>query len=193
MDVEQPAWVSAGIDNDEEFSPVVGNSTDMDTSEEENADFTQRQSSPLAPPSYERTYLHKIYRLYKFITIVTSLLLLIAQVVSVAFLPFDGVELVIKLFLSSFSVLIILNELERWKMLQESPLLSRWIPRGVSKMILFYDIMNIHFGSFSYLHDTIISRTHLFYFNGIVQCYAVFLCSKFNLDHEGDNLCLSYY
>ena len=79
-----------------------------------------------------RTLLHRIYRLFKFITISISIGLLAAQVLSVIFLPFDEVELVLKIFLSSFSVLIILNEAEWWGMLRGSPLFSHWIPRGVS-------------------------------------------------------------
>lgn len=79
-----------------------------------------------------RTSTHRMYRCFKFVTIAWSLLLFIAQVVSVVYLPFDGVELVLKIFLSSFSVLVILNELEWWKALQSSPLFSNFVPRGVS-------------------------------------------------------------
>ena len=81
-----------------------------------------------------RSIVHRIYRFFKFITISMSVLLFIAQVVSVIFLPFDGVELALKLFLSSFSVLIILNEAEWWSMLEKSPLFKQWVPRGVSQL-----------------------------------------------------------
>ena len=65
----------------------------------------------------------------------TAFFLLVAQVVSVAYLPADEVEMIIKLFISSFCVLIILNELERWKMLSDSPFFSNWVPRGVSELL----------------------------------------------------------
>ena len=77
-----------------------------------------------------------MYRFFKFIAIILSLLLLVAQVVSVIFLPFDRVEFVLKLFLCSFAVLIMLNELEWWGMLRDSRLLWNWITRGVSSILL---------------------------------------------------------
>jgi len=83
-----------------------------------------------------RTFTHRVYRFFKFIAIILSLLLLVAQVVSVFFLAFDRVEFVLKLFLCSFSVLIMLNELEWWGMLRDSRLLWNWITRGVSSILL---------------------------------------------------------
>ena len=81
-------------------------------------------------PSFQRTFSHKLFRLLKFITILIAVLLMIAQVISLVYLPFDGVELILKIFLSSFCVMIILNELEWWGLLRASPLLWNWIPRG---------------------------------------------------------------
>ena len=100
---------------DEESNPVIS-----------AADFSNTDSVP----SSERSRGHRMYRFFKCNTILTALLLFIAQIVSVAYLPFDFVELVLKVFLSGFSVLIILNELEWWSMLQNSPLLTNWITRG---------------------------------------------------------------
>lgn len=93
-------------------------------------------NSPHLTPSSERALPHRLYRAFKGITVLTSLLLFIAQVVSVVYLPFDGVELVIKLFLSSFSVLVIVNEFEWWGMLRNSPLLTNWAPRGYFYMFI---------------------------------------------------------
>lgn len=84
-----------------------------------------------------RTSTHRLYRCFKFVTVAWALLLLIAQIVSVVFLPFDGVELALKFFVSSFSVLVVLNELECWKALRGSPLFWNFVPRGVS-FFLFY-------------------------------------------------------
>jgi hypothetical protein len=81
-------------------------------------------------PSYQRTCSHKLFRLFKLITILIAALLLIAQVISLVYLPFDGVELLLKIFLSSFCVLIIMNELEWWGSLRASPLFWNWVPRG---------------------------------------------------------------
>mmetsp|Transcript_11382 Transcript_11382/g.17381 ORF Transcript_11382/g.17381 Transcript_11382/m.17381 type:complete len:235 (+) Transcript_11382:82-786(+) len=81
-------------------------------------------------PSYQRTFSHKLFRLLKFITAIVAVLLLIAQVISLVYLPFDGVELLLKIFLSSFCAMIILNEVEWWGILRASPLLWNWIPRG---------------------------------------------------------------
>ena len=81
-------------------------------------------------PSYQRTFSHKLFRLLKFITTIVAVLLLIAQIISLVYLPFDGVELLLKIFLSSFCAMIILNEVEWWGILRASPLLWNWIPRG---------------------------------------------------------------
>ena len=91
---------------DEESNPVLS-----DTSA---ADFSNTDSVP----SSQRSRGHRMYRFFKCITSLTALLLFIAQIVSVVYLPFDFVELVLKVFLSGFSVFIILNELEWWSMLQ---------------------------------------------------------------------------
>ena len=96
------------------FAPAAGE-------EDDNA-----QTSSLS----QRTFSHKLFRLLKFITALLAVLLLIAQVISLVYLPFDGVELILKIFLSSFCVMIILNELEWWGLLRSSPLLWNWIPRG---------------------------------------------------------------
>ena len=81
-------------------------------------------------PSSERTCSHKLFRLLKLITTLIATLLLIAQVISLVYLPFDGVELLLKIFLSSFCVLIIMNELEWWSKLRENSLFWNWITRG---------------------------------------------------------------
>ena len=107
-------------------------------------------------PSTKRTKLHKLYRFFKFIIITNSLvrifcasygimclsgihnshlflqqLLLIAQIVSVVYLPFDGMELLLKFFVGSFSVLIMLIELESGgPLVTGSPILTNWITRG---------------------------------------------------------------
>lgn len=91
---------------------------------------TPGSASPRSTPSSEKSFLHKVYNGFKIITVLFSLLLFIAQVVSVVYLPFDGVELVLKIILSSFTVLIALNELECWGMLRNSPLMWHWVPRG---------------------------------------------------------------
>ena len=77
-----------------------------------------------------RTLPHRAYRFFKFIIITLSLLLLIAQVVSVVYLPFTGIELLLKIFISSFCILIMLNELHIGKMVTRSPILKNWITRG---------------------------------------------------------------
>eukprot|EP00584_Thalassiosira_punctigera_P027230 CAMPEP_0172579342 /NCGR_PEP_ID=MMETSP1067-20121228/139198_1 /TAXON_ID=265564 ORGANISM="Thalassiosira punctigera, Strain Tpunct2005C2" /NCGR_SAMPLE_ID=MMETSP1067 /ASSEMBLY_ACC=CAM_ASM_000444 /LENGTH=227 /DNA_ID=CAMNT_0013372059 /DNA_START=32 /DNA_END=715 /DNA_ORIENTATION=- len=130
MDVSTPEWSSTNNNNvtkatkaaDEvTFTPSMSAAAGMEIS-----DATSSQSSP----SSQRTLIYRAYRFFKFITIAWSLLLFIAQVVSVIYLPFDGVELVLKIFLSSFSALVILNELEWWGALRNSPLFWNFIPRG---------------------------------------------------------------
>ncbi len=91
---------------------------------------TEAETNNNTQPSYQRTFSHKLFRLLKFITAIVAVLLLIAQVISLVYLPFDGVELLLKIFLSSFCVMIILNEVEWWGILRASPLLWNWIPRG---------------------------------------------------------------
>lgn len=132
MDVATPDWASSKSDSDsaraeEESRPVLQGASAAEM--EMTSTALSTEGSELAPSS-ERSFLHRVYRFFKFITISLSLLLLIAQIVSVAFLPFDGVELVLKIFLSTFSALIILNELEWWGMLRDSPMFWNWIPRG---------------------------------------------------------------
>ena len=87
---------------------------------------------PHSSPTASRTFTHRAYRFFKFVTISVSLLLSIAQIVSVVYLPFDAVEFVLKIFLVSFCLLTILNELECWGALRDSPLLWNFISRGVS-------------------------------------------------------------
>lgn len=120
---KEPDYTNGQETYDEESNPVLSNSS---------PDFPSDNYDVAAVPSSNRTKAHRLYRCFKFITSMTALLLLIAQIVSVVYLPFDFVELVLKIFLSGFSVLIILNELEWWSMLQNSPLLTNWITRGVS-------------------------------------------------------------
>ncbi|KAL7532269.1 hypothetical protein ACHAWF_004069, partial [Thalassiosira exigua] len=91
---------------------------------------SETSSTSSLAPSSERTFSHRVYRFFKVVTVLMALLLVVAQVVSVVYLPFDAVELVIKFFLSSFAVVIILNELEWWSLLTNSPLLTNWVPRG---------------------------------------------------------------
>lgn len=58
------------------------------------------------------------------------LLLGAAQVVGLVYLPWNiMVELVLKVFISSFAVLVMLNELEWWGMLRDSQLLWNWLSR----------------------------------------------------------------
>eukprot|EP00571_Detonula_confervacea_P011682 CAMPEP_0172313580 /NCGR_PEP_ID=MMETSP1058-20130122/20508_1 /TAXON_ID=83371 /ORGANISM="Detonula confervacea, Strain CCMP 353" /LENGTH=180 /DNA_ID=CAMNT_0013027255 /DNA_START=1 /DNA_END=540 /DNA_ORIENTATION=- len=139
MDASQPDWVSSAATSrmveDEECKPVLADRATVFSAESFAPSMSasggmemSTSDSPQLAHSSQRTFLHRVYRFFKFITISISLLLFIAQVVSVIFLPFDGVELVLKLFLSTFSVLIILNELEWW--VTSSPLLQNWIPRG---------------------------------------------------------------
>ncbi len=71
-------------------------------------------------------------RILAVLNIVFAFFLLIAQVVSVVYLPFDSVEMMLKLFVASFCVMFIMNELETSKILRDSPLLWNWVPRGVS-------------------------------------------------------------
>lgn len=99
------------------FAPSAVASADMEAETDNNT-------------PYQRTCSHKLFRMFKVITIFIAALLLIAQVISLVYLPFDGVELLLKIFLSSFCVLIIMNELEWWGALSASPLLWNWIPRG---------------------------------------------------------------
>lgn len=66
------------------------------------------------------------------LNIAFAFFLLVAQVVSIVYLPFDFVELLLKLFVASFCVMFIMNELETSKILRDSPLLWNWVPRGVS-------------------------------------------------------------
>ena len=67
--------------------------------------------------------------------IVSSLLLGAAQVVGLVYLPWNVVELVLKVFVCSFSVLVMLNELEWWGMLRDSQLLWNWLTRGYFYMV----------------------------------------------------------
>ena len=126
-----PGWAGGDADASlatEESTPVLRKTS--------NAEIEGPSASSMGHsgkvPSSERSFLHKVYRMFKTITVLVALLLLIAQVVSVVYLPFDGVEMVLKIFVSTFSALIVLNELEWWGMLRNSPILYNWIPRGVS-------------------------------------------------------------
>jgi hypothetical protein len=85
--------------------------------------------------SIVRTFVHRWYRLFKFVAIVSSLLLGAAQVVGLVYLPWNVVEIVLKVFVCSFSVLVMLNELEWWGMLRDSQLLWNWLSRGYFYMV----------------------------------------------------------
>jgi hypothetical protein len=121
---DSPEWAAADTQAEED---------------EESVSFTQSiapigidgsSGTAQIAPSPDRVFAHRIYRGFKFIAIAMALLLGVAQIVSVVFLPFDGLELVLKIFLSSFSVLVVLNEAECWGMLRGSPLFWNWISRG---------------------------------------------------------------
>lgn len=77
-----------------------------------------------------RTFSHKCFRMLKFLTMVTAFLLLTAQIVTLTYLTSSSVEVLIKLFLISFCVLIVLNELEKWKNLRESKLFKFFVTKG---------------------------------------------------------------
>lgn len=106
------------------FAPSMSANNGMD-----NMEMTSL-NEPQLSPSTRRTFAHRAYRFFKFIAIALAFLLLLAQVLSLVFLPFDAHELVLKVFLGSFSILIMLNELEWWGLLKNSPILWNWIPRG---------------------------------------------------------------
>mmetsp|Transcript_36560 Transcript_36560/g.64080 ORF Transcript_36560/g.64080 Transcript_36560/m.64080 type:complete len:146 (+) Transcript_36560:57-494(+) len=135
MDVSAPDWSTSTTTTKE---PALGGDRSTSISSDNYApsmsaagmEISTSATSSQLTPSTQRTYTHRVYRVFKFITITLSLLLFIAQVISVIYLPFDVIELVLKIFLSSFSVLIILNELEWWGVLRDSPVLRNFIPRG---------------------------------------------------------------
>lgn len=120
-----PTWASTGEDEDHPLSSGGGGRQSMLSRISLPAEVDSETT-----PSNQRTCSHKMFRLFKFITILIAALLLIAQIVSLVYLPFDGVELLIKLFISSFCLLIMMNELEWWGILKESGLFWNWIPRG---------------------------------------------------------------
>lgn len=130
MDPSSPNWAATNTEETksvhEEIDPVLDDRQPAANSSMEISDG----ASPQLAPSAQRKPAHSLYRLFKFVTIAWSLLLFIAQLVSVVYLPFDGIELMLKIFLSSFSVLIILNELEWWPALRDSPLFKNFITRG---------------------------------------------------------------
>mmetsp|Transcript_1756 Transcript_1756/g.3850 ORF Transcript_1756/g.3850 Transcript_1756/m.3850 type:complete len:243 (+) Transcript_1756:152-880(+) len=105
---------------DEESKPVLGDQSSIHGG----------TSSVGNPPSNARTWPHKFFRLFKLLNIAFAFFLLVAQAVSVVYLPFDFVELLLKLFVASFCVMFIMNELETSKILRDSPLLWNWVPRG---------------------------------------------------------------
>ena len=123
-----PTWASTGEDEGQPLSSVGGRHSMLSRISFAPAEVDSENSN--TAPSNQRTCSHKMFRLFKFITILIAALLLIAQIVSLVYLPFDGVELLIKLFISSFCVLIVMNELEWWGILKESGLFWNWIPRG---------------------------------------------------------------
>ena len=130
-------------------NPGWANTDDGELAEEEGQPLSDQRQSMFSRVSFapaagetddnaqtsslsQRTFSHKLFRLLKFVTVLLAVLLLIAQVISLVYLPFDGVELILKVFLSSFCVMIMLNELEWWGLLRASPLLWNWIPRGLT-------------------------------------------------------------
>jgi len=140
VDKLTPDWASSPTNTAEKNNPAFGadrstaisrlSSAAIPASTSSLSARGMEMSSHLAPSPQRRTYTHRAYRFFKFITISVSLFLIIAQVISVVYLPFDGVELGLKFFLSSFGLLTILNELECWGALRESPLLWNFISRG---------------------------------------------------------------
>ena len=87
----QPDWAASSAANDnkqaveDEESLSFASAQGMEITSTGESSFSSQLS-----PSSQRTFAHRVYRLFKFITITISLLLGIAQVVSVIFLPFDG-------------------------------------------------------------------------------------------------------
>eukprot|EP00970_Alexandrium_tamarense_P012915 scaffold3159_cov191-Alexandrium_tamarense.AAC.3 len=157
----RPGWASAQLsstpEEDEENFPEIPSSHSLESN----------------MPSYKRTCPHRLFRCYKFITMMTAFLVMVAQALSVVCVPFDGIGLVIKVFLTSFCVLIILNELEWWKMLRDSPLFSNWIARGENNLKEF-EI----FGSLSYLFIETASWL-MFTFGVLYVLMGLFCCQLY--------------
>jgi len=136
--MDNPGWANTddGELAEEEGQPLSNKRPSMfsrvsaPTMTATNNNVMEAETDNNTQPSFQRTFSHKIFRLLKIITTLVAILLLIAQVISLVYLPFDGVELLLKIFLSSFCVMIILNELEWSGILRSSPLLWNWLPRG---------------------------------------------------------------
>ena len=146
----RPGWASAQLsstpEEDEENFPEIPSSHSLESN----------------MPSYKRTCPHRLFRCYKFITMMTAFLVMVAQALSVVCVPFDGIGLVIKVFLTSFCVLIILNELEWWKMLRDSPLFSNWIARGVSCHHVLVKLLTMPTSHVFTSHHSLLSHLRLY-------------------------------
>mmetsp|Transcript_26874 Transcript_26874/g.77480 ORF Transcript_26874/g.77480 Transcript_26874/m.77480 type:complete len:231 (-) Transcript_26874:1303-1995(-) len=83
-------------------------------------------------PSAKRSCVHRFFRFVKFLTVVSSLMLFVGQCVAIFYGPASRVQIVLKLYIMAFCILIIMNEMEWTRLATESKLLVNWMGRGFS-------------------------------------------------------------
>ena len=83
-------------------------------------------------PSSKRSCVHRFFRFVKFLAVVSSLMLFVGQCVAIFYGRASRVQVVLKLYVMAFCVLIIMNEMEWTRLATESKLLVNWMGRGFS-------------------------------------------------------------
>eukprot|EP00561_Arcocellulus_cornucervis_P014695 CAMPEP_0185805624 /NCGR_PEP_ID=MMETSP1322-20130828/3972_1 /TAXON_ID=265543 /ORGANISM="Minutocellus polymorphus, Strain RCC2270" /LENGTH=226 /DNA_ID=CAMNT_0028501673 /DNA_START=1 /DNA_END=678 /DNA_ORIENTATION=- len=83
-------------------------------------------------PSSKRSSTHRFFRFVKFLAVVSSFMLFVGQCVAIFYGRASHVQVVLKLYVMAFCVLIIMNEMEWTRLATESKLLVNWMGRGFS-------------------------------------------------------------
>lgn len=84
------------------------------------------------PTSSKRSCAHRFFRFVKFLAVVSSLMLFVGQCVAIFYGRASRVQVVLKLYVMAFCILIIMTEMEWTRLATESKLLVNWMGRGFS-------------------------------------------------------------
>ena len=113
-------------------SGIIGSAGAADSSGTNTSSSWSADPQVTSNPSSKRSCVHRFFRFVKFLAVVSSFMLFVGQCVAIFYGRASRVQVVLKLYVMAFCVLIIMNEMEWTRLATESKLLVNWMGRGFS-------------------------------------------------------------
>lgn len=132
-DEENAALTSSGAGEGGPASgSVIGSAGAADSSGTNTSSSWSADPQVTSNPSSKRSCAHRFFRFVKFLAVVSSLMLFVGQCIAIFYGRASRVQVVLKLYVMAFCILIIMNEMEWTRLATESKLLVNWMGRGFS-------------------------------------------------------------